>query len=162
MKHLAGLTDTIGRAIAWLTGVMGLATLLVVVLRYGLDVNTIALQDSVMYLHAICLMLAIPYALRNDEHVRVDVIYSRLGNRGKALVNCAGHLLFLLPCSLIILATSTGYALDSWAILEGAQEVGGIPATFALKTLIPVMALLLLLQGVLELVKDIGTLRRLG
>ncbi len=130
-------------------------TLGVVVLRYVFNLGSIMLQESVLYMHGITFMLGIPYALKEDVHVRVDVVYARLGQRGRALVNLVGHLLFLVPVAVTIILYSDTYVARSWRILEGSSEVGGIPAIFLLKTLIPVMAGLLLLQGIAEIARCI-------
>ena len=137
---------------------MGLATCVVVVLRYGFDTGAVALQESVLYLHAIAFMLGIAYTLKLDEHVRVDVLYSRLSPVGRARVDLAGHCLFLVPAALTIGITSLPYVAASWRILEGSAEVGGIPGLFVLKTLIPVMAFTLLLQGLAEIVRAVTRL----
>ena len=142
-----------GRAVRWLTGLMALLTVIVVILRYAFGEGTIALQESITYAHGLVMMLGIAYTLKQDAHVRVDLFYGRLGPRGKARINLLGHCLFLLPVGITILWTSLPYVSASWRILEGSSEVGGIPAVFALKTLIPLMALLLILQGLAEIAR---------
>ena len=159
MTFIDALSERIGRTVAWLTGLMGAIVVVVVVLRYGFDQGAIALQESVMYLHATCFMLGIAYTFKHDEHVRVDIFYSHLSERGKAWANLLGHLIFLLPCTVTVLVSSIRYVGASWAIFEGSAEVGGIPGIFLLKTLIPVMAVLLLLQGVVEIIRTLRVLR---
>lgn len=144
---------------AWLTLLMGLTTFTVVVLRYGFDTGAIALQELVIYLHASAFMLGIAYTLKQDAHVRVDVIYARLSPRGQAWVNVIGNCLFLLPCTLVFAGFSFSYVGASWQILEGSVEVGGIPGLFLLKTLIPLMALTLLAQGCVETARCVRTIR---
>lgn len=129
---------------------MVLLTLLLVVLRYAFSEGAIALQEAVVYLHGTLFLLGIPYALRHDEHVRVDVLSGRLGARGRAIVDLAGHLLLLTPLCLAILALSLPYVAASWRVLEGSSEVGGLPFVFLLKSLLPLMALLTLAQGLAE------------
>lgn len=145
------LNEYIGRSVAWLVLGMMAVTGLVVVLRYGFSIGSIALQESVMYLHGLVFMLGIPYALKHDAHVRVDVLYGRLDQRGRDLVNLAGHLLFLLPLAGFVLWVSWDYTGRAWAIREGSAEVGGIEAVFLLKTLIPVLGGLLCLQALAEI-----------
>ncbi len=152
--------DGIGRSLAWLTLLMGAITFAIVLFRYGFDLGAIAAQESVLYLHAAVFMLGIPYALKQDEHVRVDVLYSRLSASGRARVNLIGHGLFLIPTALTLLWLSLPYAAASWRILEGSPEVGGIPAVFLLKSLIPLMCLLLFLQGLAEILRNLQTVRR--
>ncbi len=134
--------------------------LVIVVLRYALGEGSIMLQEAVLYMHGVAFMLGIPYALKEDAHVRVDLIYSRLGHRGRTLVNLAGHLLFLVPVAVAVIVLSVDYAARSWRILEGSSEVGGIPGIFLLKTLIPVTAAVLLLQGLAEIARCLLMLTR--
>lgn len=156
---LDAFTHWTGRCIAWLLLAMVLTTAVVVILRYALDEGAIMLQESVMYLHALTFMLGIPFALKENAHVRVDLIYGRLSDRSRAAIDLAGHLLFLVPVALAIFLYSRTYVASAWRILEGSPEVGGLPGVFLLKTLIPVMAVLLLLQGVAEIVRNVTILR---
>ncbi len=151
-------TELTGRTVAWLTAAMAVLTVLVVVLRYAFGEGAIALQESITYLHGIVLMLGMAYALKHDAHVRVDLIYSRLSPRGQSLVNLLGHCLFLIPVAATLLWSSLPYVRASWRILEGSSEVGGLPAVFLLKTLIPIMAALLLLQALAEIVRQLARL----
>jgi len=153
------ITDTIGRTVAWFTAVMVALTLAVVMLRYVAGDGSILLQEAVLYLHAISFMLGIGYALQQDAHVRVDVFYSRRSARGKAWVNLSGHLFLLVPVALTILWTSLPYVAASWRVLESSPEVGGIPAIFLLKSLLPLTGGLLLLQGLAEIIRTLGELR---
>lgn len=144
---------------AWLLPLMVLVTLAVVILRYAFGQGSILLQESVMYMHALTFMLGIPYALKEDAHVRVDLFYSRLGSRGRALVNLTGHLLALVPVAIVMVLYSRNYVANAWRVGEGSAEVGGIPGIFLLKTLIPVCAGLLLLQSVAEIGRCLIALR---
>jgi TRAP-type mannitol/chloroaromatic compound transport system permease small subunit len=139
---------------------MALLTLAIVILRYGFNAGSIIAQESVMYMHALVFMLGIPYALKHGAHVRVDVFAERLGERGRVWVEVMGHCLFLLPVCLTIMILSTPYVLASWRVFEGSSEVGGLPAIFLLKTLIPLTAGLLMLQGTAELFSLIPRLLR--
>jgi TRAP-type mannitol/chloroaromatic compound transport system permease small subunit len=138
---------------------MVLATVAVVALRYLFGQGAILLQESVIYMHGMVFMLGIPYALHHNNHVRVDVFATRLGTRGRNWVELIGHLLFLLPVSSIIFIYSLPYVAASWRVFEGSGEVGGIPAVFLLKTLLPLMATLLFLQGIAEMIRLIRELR---
>ena len=142
------MNDYVGRSVAWLTLVMVLVTFVVVVLRYLFNIGWIAMQESIVYMHALVFMLGASYTLRHDGHVRVDIIYNRLGLRGRAWVELLGNLLLLMPVTLFIIWVSWDYVASSWSLLEGSREAGGLPGVFLLKTTIPLMGLLLLLQGV--------------
>jgi len=141
------LNETIGRALAWLTLLMVLVTFAVVVLRYGFDWGSIAMQESVNYLHAFVFMAGAAYTLKHDEHVRVDIFYSRLSLRGKAWVDLLGTLILLLPFCIFLIWVSLPYVLSSWQLREGSREAGGLPLVYLLKTFIPLLGVLLLLQS---------------
>lgn len=166
MNHLTTIADfidrlneTIGRALAWLTLLMVLVTFAIVVLRYGFDWGSIAMQESVNYLHALVFMAGTAYTLKHNEHVRVDIFYNRLSPHGRAWVDLLGTLILLLPFCLFLIWASLPYVTKSWQVLEGSREAGGLPLVFLLKSFIPLLGLLLSLQG-LSLVAR--SLRQLG
>lgn len=129
-----------------------------VVGRYVFDLGSIWLTEAVIYGHAGLIMLAAAWTLLAGGHVRVDVFYVLARRRTRALVDLLGSLLLLLPFALTLLWLSAPYAARSWAILERSQEVGGLPLVFVLKTLIPVFALLMALQGVAQAIRAAGAL----
>ncbi len=153
------LIDVIGRGAAWLTLAMVIATCVTLVLRYGFDMGAIMLQESVLYMHGAVFMLGFSYTLQHDEHVRVDLAYSRMSERRRSLVNLAGHLALMAPLCITLVFFSLDYVANSWSILEGSQEVGGIRGVYLLKTLIPASACLLLLQTGLLAWREIHRLR---
>ena len=149
------LAETTGRLLAWLTLAMVLTTVTIVILRYLFNSGSIALQESVTYLHATVFMLGAAYTLKHDAHVRVDIIYQKLTPRGRAWVDLLGTLLLLFPVCLFMLYSSLDYVASSWAIQEGSREAGGLDGVYLLKTAMPVMAILLLLQGCSMLLRNI-------
>ena len=153
------LNEWLGRMVAWLALGMVVVTFAVVVMRYGFDFGRIAIQETVTYFHAIAFMLAIAYTFKEDAHVRVDIFYGRMSQRGQAWVNLLGSILLLMPFCIYLLIASSGYALQSWQLLEGSAEAGGLPLVFILKTLIPAMAILLLLQAIATVCNSLVTLR---
>jgi TRAP-type mannitol/chloroaromatic compound transport system permease small subunit len=147
-------SELTGRIVAWLTLPMVLGTFVVVVLRYAFDVGWIWMQEGIMWIHAVVFMLASAYTLHHDGHVRVDVFYGPMSERRKACVNLLGTLLFLLPVAVFLIVESWDYVAASWAIREGSREAGGLPYPLVplLKTLIPVTAATLVLQGIADLI----------
>jgi TRAP-type mannitol/chloroaromatic compound transport system permease small subunit len=141
------LAEQTGRIIAWLTLAMVLITFAVVVLRKLFETGSIAMQESVSYLHAAVFMLATAYTLKHDGHVRVDIFYQKYSTRTRAWVDLLGTLLLLFPVCLYIFFSSLEYVSAAWSVLEGSREADGLDGVFLLKTAIPVMAILLLLQG---------------
>jgi TRAP-type mannitol/chloroaromatic compound transport system permease small subunit len=131
------------------------AVVIVVITRYFLQVGSIALQESVTYLHAIVFLLGIAYTLKQDGHVRVDIFYRQFSGRQRALVDFCGGLFFLIPVSVLIFYSSWDYVLASWAIGETSAENNGLPFIYLLKTLMILMPATLLLQGVAEILKSL-------
>jgi TRAP-type mannitol/chloroaromatic compound transport system permease small subunit len=165
LETTAGALDRVnawvGRAVRWLALLMLLAQFAVVVLRYLFGTSYIWGTETVLYLHAALFMLGAGYTLLVDGHVRVDIVYGSLSDRGKAWVDLIGTILFLVPTCLVILWFTWRFTANSWAIREGPLSVGGIPASFLLKTLIPAFAVLLLIQGVSLALRSIIRLRGL-
>ena len=159
MGRLADGLDWINRAtgaaVLWLALAMVLVQFGVVLLRYVYGYSSIFVNEAVLYLHAGLLMLGAGYTLWAQGHVRVDVVYARLTPRGRAWIDVAGHLLFLIPSLATILWWSWPMVRRSWAIYEGAISVGGIPASFLLKSLVPAFCVLLIVQGVSALIRDV-------
>jgi TRAP-type mannitol/chloroaromatic compound transport system permease small subunit len=117
------------------------------------------LQESLLYLNALLFVLGSAYTLKHDGHVRVDIFYSRMSSRNKALIDLAGTLLLLLPVCGFILWSSWDYVALSWRVREGSAETSGLPFIYLLKTLILVLAALLSWQGVAEILKALRLLR---
>lgn len=151
-----------GRIIAWLVPAMMLLTCLIVLLRYQFDLGSVALQEIVVYMHSIVLLLGIAYTLRQDAHVRVDLLYSRVGETARAWINLLGTLVFLFPTAGFILLVSFDYVAFSYRLGEGSAEPGGLPGLYLLKSMILFMALGLGLQGVSICMASLRQLRRGG
>jgi TRAP-type mannitol/chloroaromatic compound transport system permease small subunit len=157
---LQRISEATGVLVSWLTLPMVFGTFIVVVLRYAFDVGWIWMQEGVVWLHAVAFMLAAAYTLKHDEHVRVDIFYAGMTPRRKALVDALGIVLLLLPVSIFILTVSWDYVAVSWRIREGSREAGGLPYPFVplLKSTIPLMSFLLVLEGVAQLAKRLPVL----
>lgn len=156
------LNAGIGRAAAWLALALVLIECTVILVRHVLGLGSIWLQESGMYAHAGLFMLAAAWTLRADRHVRVDILYGTASPRRKALVDLFGALLLLLPVMAVLLYFAVPYAARSWAILERSRETSGLPLVYLLKTLIPLFALLVALQGVSQAIRAWLALRRLS
>jgi TRAP-type mannitol/chloroaromatic compound transport system permease small subunit len=146
-KRLGLINEWTGRVVAWLTLLMVIITFTVVVLRYGFDLGSIALQESIIYLHALNFMLGAAFTLKRDAHVRVDIFYQKMGPRGRALVDLLGTLLLLLPVCGFIFWSSWDYVADAWAVREASGEAGGLPFVYLLKSILLLMPSLLIVQG---------------
>ena len=147
-----------GRAVAWLALVVVLLQFGLVVARYCFGLGSIWLTESVIYGHAALFLLAAAWTLRTGGHVRVDVFYADASPRTKAVVDLCGAALLLLPFTFALLWLSLPYAARSWAILERSQESSGLPLVFILKTLIPLFAAMLALQGIAQAIRALSIL----
>jgi TRAP-type mannitol/chloroaromatic compound transport system permease small subunit len=141
------ISTTIGDAARWLALGLVIVTASVVIQRYVFGFASTKLQESVIYLHALLFLLSAGATLLADGHVRVDIIYAKLSERGKAWTDLIGTYLALIPMALLILWVSTPYIQASWRILERSRESDGLPLVFILKTAIPVFAVLIIIQG---------------
>ena len=147
------INAAIGRAAAWCCLFIVLVEFAIVVLRYAFGVGSIAAQESVLYAQAALFMLAAAWTLQTGGHVRVDVFYAQAKSRTRALVDLFGALVFLLPFATVLGLLSIPYAARSWAILEHSRETSGLPLVYLFKTLIPVFAVLIGLQGVAQAIR---------
>ena len=159
--RLKRVSEWTGRIIAWVVLPMVVIQFVIVILRYVFDLGWIWMQEGVLWMHAAVFMLAAAYTLYHDEHVRVDIFYRKLGRRGRTLVDIGGNLLLLLPMMAFLVIVSLDYVAVSWSIREGSREAGGLPFPFVplLKSLIPLTAGLVMLQGIGNLIADICRLR---
>ncbi len=148
------INKKIGEWVSYFTFLMAAITFVIVILRYGFNLGWIAMQESVVYLHAAVFLLGSAYTLQLDGHVRVDVFYRRFSDKRKALVNLVGTLFLLLPIMLFITLVSWHYVLESWQTLEGSMESGGLPFLYVLKSFILLFSITMLLQGISEVIKQ--------
>lgn len=155
---LANINEALGHALAWLTLLMVLVTFTIVLLRYAFNLGWIGMQESVGYLHSLVFMLGAGYAFKHEAHVRVDIFYRDFSARRQAWVNLLGNLLFLIPFAVFILLISFDYVAAAWRIKEASPETGGLPYIYLLKTVIPAMAIVLLLQAVANSLENLVTL----
>lgn len=154
IRLLEAITRAAGRTVAWLAPLMVLATCAVVVLRYGLDQGSVALQESVTYMHSALFLIGAGYALHYRRHVRVDVFYRRFSPEGQAWVDALGALVFVIPLAVFTAWISRDFVLGAWRIREASTDSGGLAWVYLLKSLIPLLALGLLLQGLAELLRQ--------
>ena len=154
VRNIDAFTDRSGRLLAWLVLAMALLTALVVIMRYGFNTGSIMAQEAVTYMHGCLFMLGAAYALKTGAHVRVDIFYRSFSPRARAWVNSLGGIVFLLPLCTFIGFVSWDYVAESWALRESSPEPGGIPAVFLLKSLLPLMAVNLFLQGLAETLRS--------
>jgi len=156
---LDSFSEITGKISSWFVMAMVLITFVVVVMRYGLNMGSVLLQDVVLYLHGGLFLLGSAFALKRGAHVRVDIFYRNFSEKRKALVDLLGNLIFLQPVCWSILLFSWGYVEFSWRIMESSPEPDGLPFVYIQKSLLIVLALFLALQSLSEIIKSAMTLK---
>lgn len=127
--------------------ILVLAQLAVVILRYAFGLSFTWLSEIVIYAFAAMFMLGSAAALRDDAHVRVDILRPHFGEAGRNWIELVGTYLFLFPICLRLITNGEQGLTRSWSLLEGSRESDGLPILFLFKTLVPVFAVLLMTAG---------------
>jgi len=138
---------------------MVLVTCAVVIMRYGLDMGSVLLQDVVLYLHGGLFLLGSAFALKRGAHVRVDIFYRGFSDLRKAWIDLMGNIIFLQPVCWVILLYSWGYVGEAWRIMEASPEPDGLPFVYLQKSLLIALASLLGLQSLSEIIKSLITIK---
>jgi TRAP-type mannitol/chloroaromatic compound transport system permease small subunit len=108
-----------------------------VVMRYAFNDVSIAMQELEWHLFSVVFLLGIPYAIRENSHVRVDILYDRWSEQTQALVNLFGAIFFVLPFVILVIYFSIQFAFDAYQMNEGSGDPGGLPYRWLIKSLIP-------------------------
>jgi len=118
-----------------------------VVARYAFNSVSIGMQEMEWHLYSVVFLLGIPYALRTDGHVRVDVFYTNWSNKTKAWINLIGAIIFVIPFAYLIGTYGYSFALDSFNMGEGSGDPGGLPNRWIIKSVIPISAFFIATAG---------------
>jgi TRAP-type mannitol/chloroaromatic compound transport system permease small subunit len=162
-RRIDWFSERSGWVLYWLTlGMVGVGAFNAIA-RYldkytGLGLSSNLWIELQWYLFSVVFLLGAAYTLKYDAHVRVDVLYSQLSRRGKAWMNVLGTALLLIPFCGLVLWHSIPFVTNSWAILEGSPDPGGLPR-YPIKTVIPLALLLVMLQGVALMIREVAVLR---
>jgi TRAP-type mannitol/chloroaromatic compound transport system permease small subunit len=152
LKALCGAIDrvneAVGRVVSWVALLLVLVVFSDVVMRYLFKTTYVFTQELVWHLFAFIFLIGAGYTLLHDGHVRVDIIYQRLSPKGRAWVNLIGVIFFLIPGCWLVISTSAKFVGNSFSMLEGSPDPGGIPYRFIVKGTMTVGYALLLLQGI--------------
>jgi TRAP-type mannitol/chloroaromatic compound transport system permease small subunit len=142
------VNEMVGRFVAWVTFGLVVVIFIDVAMRYIFNTSFVFTQELEWHLFAFIFLIGAGFTLLHDGHVRVDIFYQRFGIKGRAWINFFGVLLFLIPGCIMVIATSWKFTMNSFSILEGSPDPGGIPFRFIVKGFIPAGFFLLLLQGI--------------
>jgi TRAP-type mannitol/chloroaromatic compound transport system permease small subunit len=162
LLRLEILFDRFSDVMGWIAGVLNLLMLVNVfydaIMRYFFSTGSIAMQEMEWHLFAMVFLFGIAYGLKEDGHVRVDVLYDRFSPRNKAIVNIAGTLLFLLPLSVLIIEGSVWYVQEAYRSGEVSGDPGGLPYRWLIKLVIPASFVFLVVSAVGFILHNINIL----
>jgi TRAP-type mannitol/chloroaromatic compound transport system permease small subunit len=130
-----------------------------VILRYVLSRTWVFTQELEWYIFAVAYLMGAGYVMLWDEHVRVDIVYSRLAPRQKAVIDFVLLWIFFFPSCLLIVYTTWPFFRNAVMVLEGSPDPGGIPARWALNGVIIVAFSILIVQGISQVIKNFYVLR---
>jgi len=160
LLRLEKLFDRFANVMGWIAGVLNLVMLINVfydaIMRYFFKTGSIALQEMEWHLFAIVFLFGIAYGLKEDGHVRVDVLYDGFSPRWKAIVNIAGTVLLLLPLSVLIVEGSVWYVQEAYNSGEVSGDPGGLPYRWLIKMVIPASFVFLIVSAVGFVIRNIN------
>ncbi len=155
MKFIDNLSDWSGKLFAWLIIPLVATLVYEVIARYVFNNPTVWAYDMTYLLSGTFFMMGVAQTLRHGAHVRVDVFYQMLSPRGKAIVETCLYLLVFFPLVGVLLVKGIQYAQASWAIKETAWLSSWRPPIYHFKTVIPLAAFLMLLQGGVDFIRNL-------
>lgn len=157
-RWIDAATRLIGRSVAWLIIVAALISAGNAVIRKLFDVSSNAWLELQWWLFAAVFLLAAPWTLALNEHIRIDIVNERLPRWARNTIEIVGHVFFLLPTAALIAYTSWGFFLSAWEQNEQSPNYGGLPQ-WPVKLLIPVAFAILFAQGISELIKRVAIIK---
>lgn len=162
MNTIADVIDRItvvaGKALSCLMLPLVLFVFANAVLRYVFGIGHVWLFEAVGYCFAILAVGLAGWALKENEHVRVDILYAMLSRRGKAVIDIFGTLFLLGPFVWLMWDRSLPYVQRSWKTRETSMEISGIPYVWLLKTCLLAFCVLLGLAAISFLIRAINVL----
>ena len=164
LLRMSGLIDALNERVGHLSYWLILVAVLVsagnATMRYAFNMSSNAWLEIQWYLFSAVFLFCAGYALLHNQHVRIDVISSHLSSRGRAWIDVLGTLFFLLPMAIAILWMSWPVFVDAYQSKEVSANAGGL-TIWPARLMLPVGFLLLVLQGLSELIKRVAFLRGL-
>ncbi|MBS9782710.1 MAG: TRAP transporter small permease subunit [Arcobacter sp.] len=158
-KGFDKFADMIGYFTAIVIVLMILNVFYDVVMRYFFNTGSIAMQEMEWHLFSVVILLGISFTLKEDGHVRVDLIYDRLSDRKKAVINMVGVVLFILPVAILIGYNSIDYVVEAFISGEQSGDPGGLTNRWIVKSLIPLSFFLLIITSIGFFIKNLNVFR---
>ena len=157
-KGIDKLNTLVGKGVSWATFLVVIVVFIDVVMRYAFRTSFVFTQELEWHLFAFIFLMGAGYTLLQDGHVRVDIFYQQFKPITRAWINLTGIFIFLIPGCYMVIATSIPFMYNSYSILEGSPDPGGIPCRFIIKSAIPIGFTLILLQGISLAIKSLMTI----
>lgn len=157
-RGIDAVTTAIGRNVAWLIVAAAVIGAVYAIVRKLFATGSNAWLEIQWWMFAVAFLFAAPWTLKVNEHIRIDIVSSRLSHRHRDIIELIGHVFFLIPSAAMIAYTSWYFFLSSYAQNEQSSNFGGLPQ-WPIKAIIPLAFALLLLQGISELIKRIAIMR---
>lgn len=129
------------------------------IMRYFFNSGSIALQEMEWHLFSIVFLFGIAYALQEDGHVRVDILYDRLTPRTRAIINIGGTLLLLIPLSLLIINGSIWFVHEAYQVGEISCDPGGLTHRWLIKAVIPISFVFLIISSIGFMIRNFNIYR---
>lgn len=154
-----GFTNVVGLGLSWLVAPLVVAVTWEVVARYVFDAPTIWAFDTTYMLYGTIFMLGAAYTLLKGAHIRTDMLWENYSDRTKGLVDLIAYAAFFFPGLMMIFITSLDDAIYSFQIGERGEQTAFRPILWPFKAVVPLTALLLMIQGISELLKSVYAVR---
>ena len=145
-----------GKAVAWLVPILILELVYDTVARYVFNAPTKWSYDISYMLYGTIFMLGAAYTLQIDKHVRIETFYGKMSRKSKALIDAICYVLIFFPAMVAICYFGGVFALKSWKFMEASGDSMWQPAIYPFKTVLPVAAFLLILQGIVEFIRCVA------
>lgn len=159
-KFIDRLSEWIGKASAWLIPLLIAELVYDTIARYVFNAPTAWSYDISYMLYGAAFMGGASYTLLLDEHVRIEVIYEKVSPKSRAVIDAIGYVIFFFPSMGALLYFGTEFTIKSWKILESSGESMWSPPIYPFKTIIPITALLLILQGIVQFVRCLVSIKK--
>lgn len=154
------LTELIGRSVAWLIFIAILISAGNAIVRKLLSTSSNAWLEMQWYLYGAAFLLAAAYTLKQNEHIRIDIVYGLFPRRTQHWIDLFGHVFFLMPFVLLMTWLLVPYALQAFRSGQVSTNAGGL-IIWPARALLAAGFLLLVIQGVSEIIKKIAVMRGL-
>ncbi|PLX99618.1 MAG: C4-dicarboxylate ABC transporter permease [Desulfuromonas sp.] len=155
--------DRFSDVLGWIAGFLMFVMLANVfydaIMRYFFRTGSIAMQEMEWHIFSVVFLLGIAYALKDDGHVRVDILYDRFSPKWKAIVNIAGTFIFLIPLAVLIANGSTWFVHEAYTQGEISGDPGGLTHRYLIKSVIPVAFVFLIVAAAGFVIRNVRVFR---